>query len=65
MVSRKLNMVLLILVGIVTLWFGLRPLDFFPKNRVRWLNGQDGIQFYKQGVPNRRGNGGIIYSDEP
>ena len=65
MVNRKFSLALLILVGIVTLWFGLRPLDFFPENRVRWLAGQDGIQFYKQGVPNHRGSGGIIYSDEP
>jgi len=65
MVSRKLNLSLLILVTIVTLWFGIRPLDFFPENRVRWLARQDGVQFYKQGMPNSRGSGGIIYSEEP
>lgn len=65
MVSRKLSLVLLILVSLVTLWFGLRPLDFFPENRVRWLAGQDGIQFYKNGARNHRGSGGIIYSEAP
>jgi len=64
-VSRKLSLVVLILVCIVTLWFGLRPLDFFPENRVRWLSGQDGIQFYKQGGPSHGGSGGIIYTNVP
>lgn len=65
MVSRKFSLTLLILVSIVTLWFGLRPLDFFPENRVRWLTGQNGIEFYKQSVINGRGSGGVIYSDAP
>jgi hypothetical protein len=65
MVSRKLSLPLLVLVAIVTLLFGLWPLNFFPENRVRWLSGQDGIQFYKQGISTRRASGGVIYSDAP
>ncbi|UCF14803.1 MAG: VanZ family protein [Phycisphaerales bacterium] len=63
--SRKLSLLLLTLVTIVTLFFGLRPLDFFPENRVRWLPGQDGIQFYKPSVSDRGTSGGVIYSDVP
>lgn len=64
MFSRKFRLVLLILVGMVTLWVGLRPMDFFPENRIRWLAGQDGIEFYKESLPNQRGSAGIVYSDE-
>ncbi len=62
---RKLSLLLLILVTIVTLWFGLRPLDFFPENRVRWLAGEDGVQFYRPNDPTRRASGGVIYGDVP
>jgi len=65
MVSRRLSVSLLILVSIVTLLFGLWPLNFFSENQVRWLAQQDGIQFYKQGLSNRRASGGVIYSDSP
>jgi len=65
MISRKLSLPLLILVSIVTLLFGLWPLNFFSENQVRWLAGQDGVQFYKQGLSNRRATGGVIYSDAP
>ncbi|MFC1635894.1 VanZ family protein [Planctomycetota bacterium] len=65
MVSRRLSVSLLILVSIVTLLFGLWPLDFLPENRVRWLTKHDGIQFYKQGLSTRRASGGVIYSDSP
>ena len=65
MVSRRLSVLLLILVGIVTFLFGLWPLNFFSENQVRWLGRQDGIQFYKQGLSNRRASGGVIYSDSP
>jgi len=65
MVSRRLSVSLLILVSVVTLLFGLWPLNFFSENQVRWLAQQDGIQFYKQGLSNRRASGGVIYSDSP
>ncbi len=65
MASSKLTIPLLILVGVVTLLFGLWPLNFFPENRVRWLSQQDGIQFYKQGLSSRRASGGVIYGDSP
>jgi hypothetical protein len=65
MVSRRLSISLLILVSIVTLLFGLWPLNFCSENCVRWLGGQDGIQFYKQGLSTRRATGGVIYSDSP
>lgn len=65
MVSRKFSLPLLVLVSIVTLLFGLWPLNFFSENQVRWLAGNDGIQFYKQGISRRRASGGIIYSDAP
>lgn len=65
MVRRKFSLVLLILVTIVTLLFGLWPLDFFPENRVRWLAGQDGIQFYREGLSAQRASGGVIYTRLP
>ena len=65
MVSRNLSLPLLILVSIVTLLFGLWPLNFFSENQVCWLVAQDGIQFYKQGISKRRASGGVIYSDAP
>lgn len=65
MMRRKLSLVLLILVTVVTLLFGLWPLDFFPENRVHWLAGQDGIQFYREGLSAQRASGGVIYSDSP
>jgi len=65
MVSRRFSLSLLILVTIVILLFGLWPLNFFSENQVRWLGGQDGIQFYKQGLSTRRASGGVIYSDSP
>src|SRR4030042_1115315 len=65
MVSRRFSVSLLILVTIVTLLFGLWPLNFFSENCVRWLSRQDGIQFYKQGRSTRRASGGVIYSDSP
>jgi len=65
MVSPKFTLRLLILVSIVTLLFGLWPLNFFSENQVRWLAQQDGIQFYKQGLSIRRASGGVIYSDSP
>ena len=65
MVSRRLSVSLLILVSIVTLLFGLWPLNFFSENQVRWLGRQDGIQFYKQGLSTRRASGGVIYSHSP
>ncbi|MHC4567894.1 MAG: VanZ family protein [Planctomycetota bacterium] len=65
MVSRKLGLTVLTLVTIVTLLFGLWPLNFFPENRVRWLAGQDGIQFYKPPGSSRRAHGGVVYSDAP
>jgi len=65
MVSRKLSLSLLIFVTIVTLFFGLRPLNFFPENRVRWLAGQDGIQFYEKSISIHGASGGVIYSDAP
>ena len=65
MVSPKFTLRLLILVSIVTLLFGLWPLNFFSENQVRWLARQDGIQFYKEGLSTRRASGGVIYSDSP
>lgn len=65
MISPKFTLPLLVLVSIVTLLFGLWPLDFFPENRVRWLAQQDGIQFYKQGLSTRRASGGVIHSHSP
>ncbi|MFC1635580.1 VanZ family protein [Planctomycetota bacterium] len=65
MVSLKFTLPLLILVSIVTLLFGLWPLDFLPDNRVRWLVQRDGIQFYQQGLSTRRASGGVIYSSSP
>ena len=65
MVSRRFSVLLLILVIIVTLLFGLWPLNFFSENQVRWIAQQDGIQFYKQGLSTRRASGGVIYSDSP
>jgi hypothetical protein len=65
MISHKLSASLLILVSIVTLLFGLWPLNFFPENGVRWLVGQDGIQFYQRGLSTRRASGGVVYSDSP
>ena len=62
MISHKLSLPLLVLVGIVTLLFGLWPLDFFPENQVRWLAAEDGVQFYREGISNRRATGGVIYS---
>ncbi len=62
MISRRLSVTLLILVSIVTLLFGLWPLNFFSENQVRWLTQQNGIQFYKQGLSTRRASGGVIYS---
>lgn len=65
MVRTRFTLVLLLLVGIVTLLFGVWPLNFFAENQVRWLADQDGIQFYKQGLSSRRATGGVIYSDSP
>ena len=65
MISRKLSLPLLILVTVVTLLFGLWPLNFFSENQIRWLIAQDGVQFYKQGISTRRATGGVIYSDAP
>ncbi len=65
MVSRRFSVSLLILVSIMTLLFGLWPLNFFSENQVRWQAQQDGIQFYKQGLSTRRASGGVIYSDSP
>lgn len=65
MVSRRLSVLLLIVVSIVTLLFGLWPLNFFPENGVCWLAGQDGIQFYRQGLSTRRASGGVVYSHSP
>ena len=65
MVSHRLSVLLLIPVSLVTLLFGLWPLDFWPENRVRWLTEQEGIQFYKQGLSTRRASGGVMYSDSP
>ncbi len=65
MISRKLSLPLLILVTIVTVLFGLWPLNFFSENQVRWLLAQDGVQFYKQGLSEQRASGGAIYSDAP
>jgi hypothetical protein len=56
---------LLILVTLVTLLFGLWPLNFFPENQVRWLAAEDGVQFCKERISNRRATGGVIYSDGP
>lgn len=65
MVSRRLGLTVFALVTIVTLLFGLWPLNFFPENRVRWLTGRDGIQFYKPPGASRRAHGGVMYSDVP
>lgn len=65
MIIRRLSASLLIIIIIVTLLFGLWPLNFFSENQVRWLAREDGIQFYKQGLSNRRASGGVIYSDSP
>jgi hypothetical protein len=65
MVSRKLGLTVLTLVTIVTLLFGLWPLNFFPENRVRWLADRDGIQFYKPSGSSRKTHGGVIYSGVP
>ena len=65
MVSSRFTLRLLFLVSIITLLFGLWPLNFFSENQVRWLAQQDGIQFYKQGLSTRRASGGVIYSDSP
>ena len=60
-----LTLPLLGLVSIVTLLFGLWPLDFWPENQVRWLPEQRGIQFYKQGLSSRTNSGGVVYSELP
>jgi hypothetical protein len=65
MINRKLSLPLLILVTLVTLLFGLWPLDFFPDNQVRWLTAEDGVQFHKEGISSRGATGGVIYSDAP
>ncbi len=65
MANPKFTPCLLVFVSIVTLLFGLWPLNFFSENQVRWLAQQDGIQFYKQGLSTRRASGGIVHSDSP
>ncbi|MBN2133367.1 MAG: VanZ family protein [Sedimentisphaerales bacterium] len=55
----------MIVVSVVTLLFGLWPLDFLCENHVRWLVGQNGIQFYTQSLTTQRYTGGVIYSDSP
>jgi len=65
MKSRKFKLSLLILVTMVTLFFGLRPFDFFPENGVRWLGDGDGIQFYRQDTSVGRATGGVVYTPAP
>lgn len=43
------------------LLFGLWPLDFHPKNQVRWFGNQDGIQFHKKGILSKFSNRGARY----
>jgi len=65
MVGRTLSLVVLVLVSVVTLLFGLWPLNFLAQNGVRWLSGQNGIEFYKGGLSPKRAVGGIVYSHSP
>jgi uncharacterized membrane protein len=65
LLSRRLILSMLVIVCIVTFLFGLWPLNFFPENRVRWLDQQDGIQFYKRGLLTQRASGGVVYSLSP
>jgi len=40
------HLVILLIVTLVGLLFaGLRPFDFFPKNEVHWLQGENGLRF--------------------
>lgn len=61
-VSRKSTLLLLVLVTIVTIWFGVRPFNFTSRNRVYWLKNQNGVQFHEQGSFLTRSSPGVIYS---
>ena len=65
LLTPKLNLIVLVLICIVTLLFGIWPLNFFAKNQLRWLDQQGGIPFFKQGLSSRRATGGVIYSTLP
>ena len=54
-----------LLVTLVTLGFGLWPLNFNSENQVYWLLGQHGVQFHKQGSSLKLSNPGVIYSPSP
>jgi len=63
--SRSLALVMSFWVTLVTLGFGLWPLNFNSENQVYWLLGQHGVQFHKQGSSLKLSNPGVIYGALP
>ena len=51
-----------IFVCVGLLLAGLWPLDFFPKNAVRWLPNQDGLDFYGNEISESFCAGGVALS---
>ena len=65
LLTPKLSLIALVIVCVVTLLFGIWPMNFVAKNQVRWLDQQGGVQFFQQGLSSRRATGGVIYSTLP
>jgi len=49
-VRKNLLGIICLVITAVILLAGLWPLDFWPENKVRWLQDQNGVQFYGQAI---------------
>ncbi len=63
--SRKTAVLGLFMTATVTLFYGLRPFNFFSDNHVHWLQDQTGAQFHKEGGLLPLSSPGVIYSPSP
>lgn len=52
-------------IGVGLLLIGLWPLDFVPKNSIRWLADRNGIEFYGDEISARYCAGGVAFTLEP
>ena len=49
---------------IITLLFGLRLLNFWPQNEVKWLETQSFIEMHRHGIEGKYSPVGIVYKIE-
>ena len=61
--TNRILIISFYIIFIITLVFGLWPLNLWPQNEVQWLDNQRGIEMHRSGIEKKYAPRGIVYSN--